>query len=107
MKCPVCKNDDALFATIVAEVTVPFVKGGGANLAGAKLSQADLKQVWASKDIRSPITCVHCAEEFHYIVGDPKPLRRGAPAVAANQLELPVDADEGTDDSEAQEDEDQ
>lgn len=69
MKCPECKNDDLLYAKVRVEIDAPLVKGGGVNLAGLGVTQAQVKEAWNKEDVRGPITCVGCGSEFQYFVG--------------------------------------
>lgn len=86
MKCPVCKSDDTLFATVLLRVEAPLLRGGGISLSGITVSQASVKDAWAKNEKRHPVTCVACSSEFHYDTTG-KGLTLGPPG-PSNQLEL-------------------
>lgn len=100
MKCPSCKEEDALFADVALKVSAPLVKGGGISLAGISVTQELVKKAWTKDAVREPITCALCGTLFHYVVGAVPALRVGPYTGEATQLDLPgtegVEAEEPT-----------
>jgi hypothetical protein len=90
MKCPECKTDDLLYAKVTVTLDAPLVKGGGVNLAGLGVTQAQVKEAWTKEDVRGPISCVGCGSEFQYFVGLTPALRLA---------DKTKDADEGAEDA--------
>lgn len=90
MKCPICKTDDTLFAVVTLRVEAPLLRGGGINLSGITVGQAQVKETWLANDVRYPVHCVACDSEFHYNVAESPGLKKGKPP---EQLELFPDAE--------------
>lgn len=106
MKCPECGSEGTLFATVHLEVSAELVKGGGINMSGVTVSQATVKEAWKASEVRSPIHCVACETEFHYVVGAKQALRQGPPPTG-EQPDLPfTSGEEEAEDTETEEGED-
>lgn len=84
LRCLECESDQ-LFGKITIVKSIPMAqKGGGFNMAGQKITQAEIKKQWShkltgdTKTVRGPIYCAECGVEHYYVPGAVPALRQGS-----------------------------